>query len=76
MIRLLDAIGYQFLVPLALILGLAPFRPEPHLVEKIRMLSQGTLQKPIDIFDLLLHATPIILLLIKVVADVIRKSRA
>ena len=67
MIRLLDAIGYQFLVPLALILGLAPFRPEPHLVEKIRMLSQGTLQKPIDIFDLLMHGAPWVLLAIKLV---------
>lgn len=76
MLRLLDSLGYQLLVPLALILGLAPFVPEPHLVEKIRMLFQGTLQRPIDIFDLFLHATPIILLLTKVVADLLRRGRA
>ena len=46
-------------------LALAPFRPEPHLIEKLRMLSQGTLTRPVDIFDLLLHGTPLVLLLIK-----------
>ena len=25
--------------------------PEPHLVEKMRMLAEGTLTKPLDIFD-------------------------
>ena len=41
-----------------LTIGLAPFSPEPHLVEKLRMLAHGTLRKPIDIFDLLMHAAP------------------
>ena len=36
----------------SLTLGLAPFVPEPHLVEKLRMLAAGELSKPIDIFDL------------------------
>lgn len=49
----------------ALTLGLAPFVPEPHIWEKLKMLANGTLVKPIDIFDLLLHATPWILLGIK-----------
>ena len=49
----------------ALTLGLAPFVPEPHLVEKLRMLAEGDLTRPIDIFDLLLHATPWALLLLK-----------
>jgi hypothetical protein len=43
---------------LALTLGLAPFVPEPHLWEKMKMLAAGTLSRPIDIFDLLLHAVP------------------
>ena len=63
--RLLSKISYGPLIPVALLLGLAPFRPEPHLVEKLRMLSQGTLSRPLDIFDLLLHAAPIVLLLLK-----------
>jgi len=57
---------YVFLL-LALTLGLAPFLPEPHLFEKLRMLWAGTLTKPIDIFDLLLHATPWVLLIVKLV---------
>ena len=74
MIKLLDSISYWMLVPVAVLLALAPFRPEPHLVEKVRMLVQGTLTKPIDIFDLFLHATPLILLLVKVVADLVRRQ--
>ena len=52
---------------LCVLLGLAPFVPEPHIVEKLRMLSQGTLKKPLDIFDLLYHSTPFILLIIKLI---------
>lgn len=48
----------------AVLLGLAPFSPQPHLWEKIMMLSSGTLTAPADIFDLLLHAgLPVILAL-------------
>lgn len=53
---------YPYLVTLAVLLGLAPFWPEPHLVEKSRMLLVGTLHRPIDIFDLCWHALPLILL--------------
>jgi len=51
----------------ALLLGLAPFVPEPHLFEKVRMLVQGTLSKPIDIFDLLMHGALPVLLVAKLV---------
>jgi hypothetical protein len=60
-----DNIPLSVLIVLCLLLGLAPFVPEPHIVEKLRMLSQGTLRKPIDIFDLLYHAAPFILLVFK-----------
>ena len=53
-----------FLV-IALTLGLAPFTPQPHIVEKLAMLVNGELSKPIDIFDLFLHGTPWALLAIK-----------
>jgi hypothetical protein len=39
-------------------LGLAPFSPEPHLWEKLKMLAGGTLVQPMDIFDLAYHAVP------------------
>lgn len=61
----LDKIPVFHLAIGALLLGLAPFFPEPHLFEKIRMLVGGTLSKPVDIFDLLMHAALPILLLVK-----------
>lgn len=61
----LDKIPLGLLLLPALLLGLAPFSPEPHLLEKLRMLSQGTLHRPIDIFDLLLHGTPVVLVVLK-----------
>jgi hypothetical protein len=48
---------------------LAPFRPMPHVVEKLIMLKNGTLTKPIDIFDLFYHLVPTIVLLLKVYRD-------
>jgi len=67
MLRFLQRIPYPPLVIAALLLGLAPFVPEPHLVEKLRLLLHGRLQRPLDVFDLLLHGTPPALLLIKLV---------
>ncbi len=56
------------LVILCLTLGLAPFVPEPHIWEKLKMLAAGTLTRPIDIFDLLLHGAPFVLLLLRLIA--------
>jgi hypothetical protein len=64
-LRLLDRIPWLFAVVVALTLGLAPFAPEPHVVEKLRMLAQGTLARPIDVFDLFLHGAPWLLLIAK-----------
>ncbi|RWX50585.1 hypothetical protein VU00_10521, partial [Candidatus Electrothrix marina] len=61
----LDALPLVPLLVVAFILGLAPFVPEPHLFEKIRMLAAGTLVRPIDMFDLFYHGTPLIVLLFK-----------
>ena len=58
----------------ALALGLAPFTPEPHLVENLRMLFAGTLAKPIDIFDLLMHAALPALLAVKLVRLVLARK--
>lgn len=67
MLTWIDPFPLGLLILAALTLGLAPFVPEPHLVEKLRMLSQGTLRRPIDIFDLVLHATPWVLLALKLI---------
>jgi len=61
----LDYLPWHILIIGSLTLGLAPFVPEPHLVEKLRMLWQGTLQRPIDILDLIMHAVFPLLLLLK-----------
>lgn len=61
----LDQIPLNLLVIAALTLGLAPFVPEPHIWEKLKMLVAGDLSRPIDMFDLVLHATPFVLLGLK-----------
>ncbi len=63
--NLFNKIPLPLLVVVCLTLGLAPFTPEPHLLEKLRMLTEGQLVKPIDIFDLVLHGTPWMLLVLK-----------
>ena len=62
-------LDYRFLIPLALFLGLAPFYPQPHILEKIRMMSEGTLTRTLDIFDLFWHAWPLALLAYRLARD-------
>ena len=62
---LLDKIGWPILVVVCLTLGLAPFVPAPHVWEKLTMLAAGDLRRPVDVFDLLLHALPWLLALAK-----------
>ena len=61
----LDQFSLTLIILACVLLGLAPFFPEPHIWEKLKMLIAGTLIKPIDIFDLLMHAAPFILLALK-----------
>ncbi|MHA7887108.1 RND transporter [Roseicyclus sp.] len=63
--RLLDALPLSVLVIASLTLGLAPFVPEPHIWEKLKMLAAGSLTQPVDIFDLAMHGLPWLLLLLK-----------
>ncbi|MGD8643941.1 MAG: RND transporter [Chromatiales bacterium] len=68
----LDRLPLPILIVAALTLGLAPFTPEPHLWEKLKMLAGGTLGRPIDIFDLFLHAAPWVLLALKLMRMTLR----
>ena len=61
----LDSIPWWAALAAALTLGLATFTPEPHIVEKLRMLFTGTLTRPLDMFDLALHAAPWLLFVAK-----------
>jgi hypothetical protein len=69
-----NLLDYKFLIPLVLILGFAPFYPQPHIVEKLRMLLAGSLIKPIDIFDLAWHAWPFVLLVYRIFQDISHKT--
>lgn len=71
--RWLDRIPLLWLVLIALWLLVAPVVPEPHLLEKLRMLVQGQLTRPMDIFDLLLHSVPALLLVLRLWRDAQRR---
>jgi len=63
--RFLDRISWSVALVLAVFLGAAPITPEPHLMEKLRMLVQGQLVRPLDMCDLAMHGAPIVLLVLK-----------
>lgn len=65
--RWLDRLSWGFLLPIAAVLALAPFMPEPHLWEKLKMLGAGTLTRPIDVFDLVLHGSGLVLIAFKLI---------
>ncbi len=73
---LLARIPFHIALMVALTLGLAPFVPEPHVWEKLRMLTEGSLRRPIDIFDLCLHGAPWLLLFAKIALGQFSKQRA
>lgn len=56
--QLLDRLPFFTVLLLCLTVGLAPFAPEPHVWEKLKMLVAGQLSAPMDIFDLALHGAP------------------
>ncbi len=59
----------------SLTLGLAPFRPEPHVVGKIHwVLGGATGMMPMDWFDLVLHMAPWLLLVRALILYVRRKT--
>lgn len=70
----IDRQSLTLFVVAAATLGLAPFVPEPHIWEKLKMLAAGTLARPLDVFDLVLHAAPWLLLLVKLYRQLILKA--
>jgi hypothetical protein len=69
--RFIDRLPFPLLLVLTIFMLGAPFVPEPHLVEKMRMLLAGTLTRALDIFDVFWHLLPAALLTLKLV----RRSR-
>ncbi len=66
-LKYIDTIPLWLLAIAAIFMSLAPFTPEPHLLEKSRMLINGELVKAIDIFDLFWHSFLIVILAIRLV---------
>lgn len=60
----LQKVPAGLILVLCLTYGLAPFAP-PHVWEKLVMLMNGELIRPIDWFDLFAHGSPWVLLVIK-----------
>lgn len=60
--KLLPKLGFALI--LSLTLGLAPFKPEPHLFGKVRwIIGGGEGMQMMDYLDLLMHGLPWVLLI-------------
>jgi hypothetical protein len=69
--------GLKLWLVLSLTLGLAPFRPEPHVWGKLNWVLGGAKgMKSMDWFDLLLHGLPWLLLLSSLMVLAIAKLKA
>ena len=66
MLSLVSKINWPILIVACATIGLAPLFPEPHVWEKLRMMVQGNLILAIDWFDLLMHGTPWVLVVLKI----------
>lgn len=61
----LDKLPWIIVIVTVVTMGLAPYKPEPHVLEKLDMLVSGNLSRPIDIGDFILHISPWLLLVLK-----------
>lgn len=66
--KIIDKLPWGLVIIACLTLGLAPFFP-PHIWEKLVMLKNGELSRPIDWFDLFYHGVPWMLLIMKAVVS-------
>ncbi len=66
--RYIERLPWGLVAIACLTLGLAPFFP-PHIWEKLLMLRNGTLSRPIDWFDLFYHSIPWVLLVLKAISS-------
>jgi hypothetical protein len=64
--KYLDKIPFRTAIVMTIFLGILPVSPEPHIWQKLKMLVAGDLGNPVDIFDLLFHAAPGLVLIAKI----------
>jgi hypothetical protein len=72
--KYLDLISFRMAIIMSLALGLAPFVPMPHIIEKLAMLAAGDLTQAIDIGDLLFHGVPWVVLVAKIIRLLVRRG--
>lgn len=65
----LKNVPWWLLIAAAVMLAIVPLG-ESHLVQKWRMLFGGTLRRPLDWFDLVMHSSPLLLLVLKAVVTI------
>lgn len=65
-LKFLDKTPYSVLIVFTIMMLAAPMTPMPHVVEKVLMLTNGTLTRPIDIFDLCFHLLPLMRAITKI----------
>ena len=65
---------YKLIILLCLTLGLAPFRPEPHIWGKLKWVAGGAEGMGMaDWLDLGLHGIPWILLILAIIAKILKR---
>lgn len=74
--KLIDRVSLWIFLVLAVAMSIAPVGSQPHLLEKLTMLFNGTLSRPIDIFDLFLHGIFPLLLVVKVARMLFLRSQS
>jgi hypothetical protein len=65
MLSWLDRWPWIWLLLLTAWMAIATITPEPNLVEKLCLLVEGALARPLASLDLAMHATPLLLLALK-----------
>lgn len=73
MLKWIDKLPLLPLIVVAVFFAIVPLTGTPHLAEKSRMLLDGSLSRPIDIFDLVMHGTPVLILGIRLVRMALKK---
>lgn len=66
MLSWLEKVPWWMIVVAAIAFALVPFG-ESHFLQKWRMLFSGTLKRPLDWFDFVMHSAPLFLLGLKIV---------
>lgn len=74
--RWLDHIPLSYLAVIAILVALLPFTPEPHLWEKLKLFANGTLPRPLDTLDFVMHSFLLLLLLLKLIRVGLKRGAA